>query len=822
MFCPNCGARLEDGALFCGMCGTPVPQTAATPEITEETAPVAEPVQAIEQPVAEPVQTIEQPVVEPVQTVEQPVVEPVQTVEQPVADPVQTVEQPVADPVQAVEQPVAEPVQTVEQPVPENNNVNYNSMDFTPLVAAPVEQPKKKKSKKGLVIGLSAAAAVIVAGGAVGYFCFHDDITRLIMGEAGYSKMIEGSSYTNYIGTKEINEEQVDMYIASQINTAAQISNSTGILSDISDISNIGDIGPILSEKKEEFVKAFNGNNSLSFDASGEIIIGDELMNFLAQYASEEDVTTAKNVLDLINSLKYSGTLTVGDVSEAVFKIACESGDFLTCEIITDKDGNTVGGFPELSDNYYNLTTDDTAEAEKEETKIIEPFSEAEVKRIREKICEIYLNYFEKVEITVTKDYELEYGDTLVTGTAIISEFDSDIINEFIGEINAFLADDEYIKNYCLNNLGIDETEYKGLFETEKVNGSYKVINLVDKHNNVISKRIELTDNGENDTIIVEYLTKDKKQLIHAANKDVKLLATNEITEDNNSKQTLLIEANGIKVVAENKTTDEKSGKGNIKIYPEVSDALPKVMALSLDIIYSDIEKTEIFGKEINTGTVTVKIADDDTFIKGTLGMLSSFSSISDNNDEYSENTSTINQKNSGDDNNKLLQSLIEGISKTEITSTLKKEGEGLNMQFSLSFGELLSLKTSTAVSALMKTAEMPDQSKIFDITDNDEEAALNKALLERIKEFAEKDKYLGKVVNPNDIGDKLNELERDNNFAKNYADYSQYGSLYNAESYAKDIYYSVDDRLSDFLAENGPEAGGVILNVITTKKKPS
>lgn len=39
MFCPNCGAKLEDGALFCGECGTKV---AAAPQAATTAAPAAQ------------------------------------------------------------------------------------------------------------------------------------------------------------------------------------------------------------------------------------------------------------------------------------------------------------------------------------------------------------------------------------------------------------------------------------------------------------------------------------------------------------------------------------------------------------------------------------------------------------------------------------------------------------------------------------------------------------------------------------------------------------------------------------------------------------
>ena len=737
MFCPNCGASLPEGAKFCGMCGKPIPEAAAKAEA----------------------------------------VPPVNTEEITPNEPVQTVEQPIPEPVQTVELPTPEPVM--------NTEIKNDPMDFTPLVAAPIEPPKKKKSKKGLVIGLSAAAAVVIAGGAVGYFGFHDDITRLIMGNENYSKMIEEHSYSDYIGLKNMGEGTLDKMLASQIDTAA-VSNSGK--SGSSDFSDIESIGIILSEKKNEFSEILNGNNTVSFDASGEFHIGDELLDYANQNADSD--IKIKDYIDFLNSLKFSGSVTAGDVSEAVFNIACESGSFISCDIIADKDGNAVGSFPEISDKYYRIEKDETENSDKEEEKQeINPFGEAQMKRLREKVGEIYIKYFGKGNITVTKDYELKKGDTVIKGTAIISEFDSVLINNFMTEVNDFLHNDEYVRGYCTGTLGMEQGDFALMFENdEKINGSYKVINLVDKHNNVIGKRIELNDNDKEEKVEIEYLKEDKEQVFLFANSEFKLLVRNTLT-------------------------DNKNGKANIKLFNQENESFLSAQALSLDVIYSDLEKAEIFGQEVNTGSVTVKIADDDMFIKGTLGMLYSFSSIADKGlggNDVSDEMMSVQQNNTKNQSTELLKSLIEALSKTELTVTLKKEGEGFNLQYSLSLGDMLSIKASTNANALMKTTEMPEASKIFDMED-DEEEALSKALLERVKEFAEKDPYFGKIVNVNDINDQIKEIEEENNFKKNYADFNKYSSTRTADNYAEDIYGKIDSGLTDLLAENGAESGGVI-----------
>ena len=822
MFCPNCGASLPEDAKFCGMCGTsipekapveeaPKPEEAIPPVITEEITTESEAVQPIEEtapieeedkaeeaaPLAEEAKAAEEtaPIAEEAKAAEEtaPIAEETKAAEEaaPVVEEVKAEEEaaPVAEEVKAAEEtaPIAEETVSVAESAQTTANIN-DPLDFTPLVAAPLEQPKKK-SKKGLIIGLSAAAAVVVAGGAVGYFGFHDDITRFIMGDSGYSKMIEIRSYHDYIGLKELSGEKLDKMLCEQVDTAAAAKNgsSTSFSGD-----DLGALGTLLSEKKEEFSKALNGNNSLSFDASGEILIGDELMDYLNE--STGGAIKFDSYIDFFNSLKYSGSVTVGDVSEAVFNIACDSGSFLTCNVIADKDGNGIGGFPELSDKYYRIENKNSGNSDNaEEKKELNPFGEEQMNRLRKKVCEIYLKYFEKGSITVTKDYELKKGDIVIKGTAIISEFDSVLINNFMTEVNDFLYNDEYVKGYCSGTLGMNEEDYKKLFEIdEKINGGYKVINVVDKHNNVIGKRIELSDNDTEGKAEIEYIRQDKEQVLLFADKSVKLLVRNT-------------------------QTDDKNGKINIKFYIQQKDNPLSAQALSLDVIYSDLEKTEIFGQELNTGSVTVKIAEDDMLVRGTLGMLYGLSSISNKNNsgDVSNKLMSVNENSitdsSNKNNNDVLKSLIDALADMEMNVTLKKEGEGFNVQYSFSLGEMLSVKSQVSAAANMKSVEMPEESKIVNIKDGDEEAKLNKALMERIKELAEKDKYFGKIVNANDINDKIKEIEEQELFKENYKEYNQYSSKRIADNYANKIYVGIDDILEALLKENGAESGGVI-----------
>ena len=161
MFCPNCGTKNDDDALFCAACGTrlevpgtaapapaPVAEPAPAPVVEPAPAPVVEPAPA---PVVEPapapvVEPAPAPVVEPAPA---PVVEPVPA---PVAEPapepvVEPAPAPVAEPAPSpvVPDPIpntAEPIGvTVAAPAPEPVPAATPVVEPVP-VAAPVEAPQ--------------------------------------------------------------------------------------------------------------------------------------------------------------------------------------------------------------------------------------------------------------------------------------------------------------------------------------------------------------------------------------------------------------------------------------------------------------------------------------------------------------------------------------------------------------------------------------------------------------------------------------------------------------------------------------------------------
>lgn len=813
MFCPNCGEGLRDDAKFCSKCGTAVTVPEAVKAVEPEmpsvdvkaVAPVAEEIK--NEIKTEEIKTEEAVTEAPSEEKNEAIPEAPampEAAEMPQAPEMPSI--PGIVPPVATEKGAQEKTATQEQPT-----MASEPLDFTPLVAAPVTPAPKKKSKKGLIIGISAAA-VVLGGAAVGYFGFHDDITRLIMGDAGYAKMIEGSSYGEYLGMKNIDPAELDKALAEQITTTAPTIDGA-------DISDYIDSGSYILEKYQDTLSSFkdllNGNNAVSADVSLKFNMSEDMLKLLDEEMEDEKVgITFSDYLELMNNLKYSYSMATGDVNEFVLGISDNSGTILTTEVYLD-DKTMAMAFPEVTDKIiktdlsklYGDKADDASENDAPEKKELTPFDEAQTKRIREKITELYFNYFEKGTVTIEKDYELKYNDISIKGTLVKTEFDSVLLNNLNTEINDFLHNDTYVKGYFTGTLGMKQEDFDLLFTTkpeEKVNGRYVSLNLVDKHNNVIGKRVEFYDDKEESALILEYLNQENESLF-------------------------FMDDDGSKLAVRNTRTDDRNGKFNLKFALGNTSALLSAQAVSIDVIYSDYEQTEYFGNKIPTGTVTVKLAEDDTLIRGTIELMSSLGSIADDYKDKageSENPdlnlmavtedsiiggSDSPQTGSDLSEQKIIE-ILKSLVDTELTYTCKKEAENLNVSYSLSMGELLSYDVDAVMSVFMKDVKMPDLSKAIDMKDDEEaEYDLGMDLLNFIKKLSTENETFSKVINVNDINDLIREAEEEKLFKENYSGYSEYTSLNRANNYASAIYEKVDASITDILFENNAEGGGVI-----------
>ncbi|MBP5605567.1 MAG: zinc-ribbon domain-containing protein, partial [Ruminiclostridium sp.] len=303
MFCGNCGQKIEDSAKFCPFCGS---QTQIPEEIkpAESAAPAETPAEpaAFVQPAA-PVEAPAEPAafVQPAASVEAPA-EPAAFVQS--AAPVETPAEPAAfvQPAAPVEAPT-EPAAFVQPTAPVEASAEPAAF-VQP--AAPVKP--KKKGKAGLVIGVSAAA-VVLGGAAVGFFCFHDDITRMVMGEKEYTKMVNRNAFAGIIA----DDPSVQKYTDVLTTGLGSVVNTANRKSALSSVYNSSEDEPDLSAPRIQPINLL-GSAFDSYDNVFQFIIGapdgvklstESNVNIkLGSMLEELNNESVQKILDTVNTLK--------------------------------------------------------------------------------------------------------------------------------------------------------------------------------------------------------------------------------------------------------------------------------------------------------------------------------------------------------------------------------------------------------------------------------------------------------------------------------------------------------------------------------------
>ncbi|MGN0577383.1 MAG: zinc ribbon domain-containing protein, partial [Ruminiclostridium sp.] len=450
IICKNCGNRLPERAIFCGNCGTPVAVEEKTVEVAE--APVA----------AVPV---EEKTVETSAAAQQSV----NTAETPAA----------------VEQQPANAAVTANPAMPAGNMaMPVNGAE--PALNAP---KKKKKIKKAPIIA-AAAAVVVAAGAAVGYFCFHDKITRLFMGDVGYAKMIESDSYTGYMLPElGVDKDSADKITVQYINNALSIAQTTIQTEDSSaaeDSENeLSAKDKMLAKGLEQFrntiYKAVGGKDAgFSAEYHAEISVGPQIKLLLGTYADK--------ILNTISEFGLRYTIVAGDTSKIGLDLIDGQGDIGGIELYMNSSDLCIAA-PDITDSViaFKLPEAETKENE------MPTLGEEDIKRIISGIGGIYFSYFDKAEITFTDNAVTAAGKT---GTAVSVKLGGAVLKEMAAEILDFVKSDSYVKAYVLS-LGITEEKYNEVFDKaaaelkeKTIEGYAEIINYVDVHNNVLGKTI--------------------------------------------------------------------------------------------------------------------------------------------------------------------------------------------------------------------------------------------------------------------------------------------------------------------------------------------
>ena len=773
MFCKNCGRRLGEDAKFCGGCGTPVSVTAddntVQPEPAQETAQ-PEPAQETAQP--EPAQETVQsePAQETVQSeLAQESVKPISAVIAQMAGEQKAETAAIDEPTTESAQPIAGSVsETPKNPLPES---------FSEAVGEQAAaSPKKKKGKVGLIIG---GTAIVLAGAAaaVGYFCFSNQIMRLIKGDAGYAKEIALKSYSDYIlGGEEFDFGAVDDAIAARIEAVllTEQARETGYQNRelISIINNTSSFDRILE---------------LYGDSEIKITADVEFYSFLKAILDGND--SVSEYLDAMRGISLVSHVQSGENgNKYTYAARFKDSDIFCLEQYRSEELTTLT-MPNFCDYTFYM------ESENGENSITIP--REEIERIRNEMYKIVDEAYSSAKFTYT-DGEFTVAGIQVKGTEVKTVFSNELCGDILKKWGEFLKNDEFLRNFYVSASSKSVSEYEKLFSSENIdpNMQITVCNYIAPHTEIIGKTIIVTDTSEDGESFAAGLVNNKGEF-------------RIIADIPGGGQFSIISATEDDVLI-------KDATGTIKTeisYVDGTDGKPLV----LDLICEDCDNITYCGKSVRTGKYTLSLSDKDE-------MLSSILTES----RYSGNDIT-GEMMSLSDSGSSAAIIKEALKCAKISWSLDGDESRLNAEFSINVTSILSLRFNAELTPYTsgEAVEIPDISgeKCIDLAEEMDEKTLNSIRLnisEKMLEALDKNDGLRDIADKMDLIDSLqkniDEMKRGERMSEHYSYYTE-SSAFDANRYARYIYdefagqfWKDGNALSDSDIEKYPVVDGYTL----------
>ncbi len=768
MFCTKCGKQLDHSAKFCSACGNPVP--AAAPEEVRplDTPMTAEPEEtsAPESPVtAEPEETQapESPVTaEPEETPvpESPVIaesEETQVPESPVtAEPEET---------QAPESPVtAEPEETQapESPVtvePEETQVSETPAASKPAPAAvfaaeptapetPIappaptfdefaqETPAPKKKKKILPWIAGGTAVVLVGTAAVGYFGFYNQVMRLFMGDAGFALHVEKKT-GGFVTFDERASAKLNEMLAARIDEMFLLKKEQD--ADDFDFESYeqAQMSAMISGLLP-MAERFGGSEL----TCGMSIKMDELLGGL--------LTLSDTNLDSLNLLgNFKNILRVYHAEAAdQFEFITKYGDeeILDGTLTIDPQKFAVA-FPELSS--YTFFSDYAATTDSEPTLTC---SVEEIERICGAIEELYYEAYAEAEITY-EDGSFTVAGQTVECTRIRASLSPEQTNNLYQKINDLLKNDEYLRDYYRSAVGEDLSEYDALFDDlDAFSEPFVSESYIGKNAKLLAKTYSIGMGEDKGPLTLEYARPDETHHFRIGTFDGEQIGID---------------------TAKNSETEEDDGTIEFS-YAKTAEENAPVLVLALD--YINRGTVEYLGEPIYLGSCTLRISEKDTMIRSLLR--GNFG-----NGAIDGNLMSVRESNSS--SSAILSGLLEKFALTLSVKQIGGEESAIRTDFTLAFGEYLSL------SAYLEQRPLANADRPIIMPATDGEKCINMAkepdtetlrlvrieLFENLLALLDQNEGMKKLDDSFDLSEKieeeLNKLRDELEFEKHYKNYT-------------------------------------------------
>lgn len=467
-FCAQCGAPMEAGTKFCGTCGTsasgnaPVAESSAAPAAAS--APVAESAPA---PAAVPAPVSEAPTAASMAAVAMSSnVEPANQ---------QSFGGAPAAEVSAFSQNAAA------QTAPANGFSTTSAMSgvgelpaFDMGAAAVAVKPVKKNKKVGKIILFSVIGLVVAAAVVVGLF-FRGPVMNLFMGDQGYARMIEQGRINTVMNDESVksltaNSGKIASTAFSSAYTAFKNYQSTdGYYEDsVDSLASVAFSG-------QDIIKMFSENYALFMEMYGvngaEMTIGADIQLTEAGKSAMGLGDEADEILSYINDTEIKMAVGATETAEGVeIALTDKSGFTVNARGIMCSDGTVAVMFPFGSNKCIKMQLDMQGEVVSSEEVDID-IDSAEVERLTKAITDIYLDYYNKADVTIENgDLSIGGSDIKASGRLIVTKISPENVGAMLADMLKTAANDPYFRGKVMemaseSGVEITESDYTTAFE---------------------------------------------------------------------------------------------------------------------------------------------------------------------------------------------------------------------------------------------------------------------------------------------------------------------------------------------------------------------
>lgn len=546
--------------------------------------------------------------------------------------------------------------------------------DAEPLheITVPVQ---KKKSKAGLIAGVTAAA-VVVGGAGVGYFGFRDSIMHAFMGDAGYAGKIDRSAYS------------AELLSDGKTNSAAVSGAVTYLVSRSTDDKSADRIGGA-SEAISMLAK-------LPDIAASVIPEGTSLTNEYAVQAEQGSLIPSDEngvyqfVCEMMNGINTRTKLVNGTDADSFSFGFYDNGGDLGSAMLYSGNGDLLASFPGISDRTVLIPKEKLDEIGKSDGKPRKsvPVDEAEAQRILKEAINIYYASYE--------DAEIEYNDiaerlasvkdisvSVKGSTYVTVKLNKSQLRGMLNKIIAFLRDDEYLIGYAKDDLGLSEDEYKKRMSDldDKFNAELLISHIADKDGNALTTGITLSVEDTNSYFEIKSASEGGNTVINTA------LGIGKEKYDGTKYTEKLTADIGI---ARESDTDGRA----VALFSRIDDISADTgTGFGIECSYTGFGKADWLGYKMPVGKFIIKPSDPDALTD----MLKQSYLLRSETDEAAK--------------------FLNELKKLEVTIESSASGNTADASLMVSAGDIGSITFDCTSSTAEENVQMPDKTAAIDLS---------------------------------------------------------------------------------------------------------